>query len=149
MAWDQTSAEAEELASAIGHVVMSHNTMKALLLVLCTKLWTDHSLSAVQRKLGRRSTDEWLTSLAKQLNQASASLEQLDVIDRLLAQCRGLNEQRNHLVHTVTSTDLPALHQGPDHIPYGTPNDTTIAQAWDLLTALDELNTQLRRICGV
>ena len=101
------SSDAEDMALAIGHVILSHNSLQHVLMRLGMALWAEDEASAMQRRFGRRSVDERLGMLAQQLNKVSRQpVDWLDKVDRLLATCRSLTERRNLLVHSYSSLDL-------------------------------------------
>lgn len=99
----------EDHALALGHVVVSHNTLETALLCLALRLWSGQTPAEVVRLLGRRTFDERLAMLAGQLPQSDLHPADIDLIDRLLAQARQLSRQRNQAIHARLPHNISAL----------------------------------------
>lgn len=101
---DDYDAHLEDMASAIGHVVLSHNSMQVALLQVAACVWDQTESREIAELFGRRSVDERLKMLGQQLNSNKAvSAAWADRLDRLLNTCRHLNTARNELVHSLNS----------------------------------------------
>lgn len=101
---DDFGVHLEDMASAIGHVVLSHNSMQIALLQVAVCVWDQRERHDITELFGRRSVDERLKLLGQQLNSNKAvSAAWADRLDRLLNTCRHLNTARNELVHSLNS----------------------------------------------
>jgi len=130
----------EEYATAIGHVVISYNSLECVLLNLARMLWAEESYDQVFRLFGRRSMDERLGMLAKKLAGSGRSEDWNDRVDQLLKQARFLSERRNDAVHAKHSFNLTYLgNQTMELVPDAMGADELL----DLSTSIDEISEQL------
>jgi hypothetical protein len=135
--------DAEDYALALGHVVISQNTVEAALLVLASRLWNCEALDDARRILGRRTFDERLSMLAEQLPKACADRHLADGIDRLLASIRQLSRQRNEAVHQLRFFNFTACGltgEAPE------PEADTLADIEELLELAQALDDGAERL---
>ena len=136
----------EDMASAIGHVVLSHNSMQLALEQVATMVWDEHDDIEIKRLFGRRSVDERLKLMAQQLNSnRRLSKQQADHLDRLLNKCRHLNNERNLLVHSLNSLSIQPSHAQAFISPAET--DFDFDEALQLSDELDAVASALLAMC--
>ena len=145
---DGLAADLEDMASAIGHVVISHNTLQCALLELGHALWPEFSVHDIQRLFGRRSVDERLSMMAKQLNRVHQPHVWIDMVDQMLSEVRQLTIERNRVVHRILPINLRGNSPEIAESSFESEEPLRPEAAWQLSEKIDVAVLKLFDLCA-
>lgn len=89
----------EELANALGHLVISHTTLECALEACYARVACGGDMAQAARQFGRRSFPERVQILSQAMTTGRINPAEMDRLDRLLPVLRELSEARNEAVH--------------------------------------------------